>query len=365
MDTDFYMLWLSNIYGVGRKKIFQLLEYFKTPENIWSADIVELSKVEGIKYEIVMKIIKSKNEDNIYKIIENMDKDNINFISYFDDKYPKSLKNIYDPPLGLYIKGTMPDESLERISIIGTRRCTEYGKSVGFNIAKDLGERNFVIVSGMARGIDTVAHKGAIAGKGKTIAVLGNGIDICYPSENRSLMEKIINNGCVISEYPPKTAPLSYNFPARNRIISGLSRAVVVVEAGLNSGTFSTVESALENGRDVFAVPGNITSKYSAGTNELIKQGCPPITSFDDILFELGISYEEEEKEKYINENSENMSDDEKAVYEFLSLEPVSVDEIVNKLKKDITEIQYILFTLEISGYIQKLPSMKYIRKLS
>lgn len=363
MDKKFYSLWLSNIQGIGRKKIFYLLDYFNTPENIWNADINEFISIEGIKNETALKIIKSKNKDYVYNLMELMDKHNIDFITYFDKEYPKLLKNIYDPPFGFYIKGTMPDDALEKIGIIGARKCTDYGKSVAFNLANDLGERNIVIVSGMARGIDTAAHKGAIAGKGKTIAVLGCGLDICYPSENKYIMEKIIDNGCVISEFPPKTSPVSYNFPLRNRIISGLSKAIIVVEASEHSGTFSTVESALENGRDVFAVPGNITSKYSAGTNSLIKQGCPPITNFEDILFELGMSYEEEETEKYINNIPDNISIEEKQVFDCLSSEPVSVDYIVNKLKKDITEIQYILFTLEISGYIEKLPSMKYIRK--
>ena len=365
MDTEFYMLWLSNIKGVGRSKIFSLLNYFDSPKDIWNVSVDELINVSGINMGTALKIVKSRDEDSIYNLMEDMDRKNIGFISYFNKDYPENLRNIYDPPVGFYIKGYMPDNSLDKIGIVGARRCTEYGKSVSFNISEDLAKKNIVIVSGMARGIDTLAHKGALSGNGKTIAVLGNGLDICYPSENKNLMDKIIENGCVISEYPPKTAPAPYNFPARNRIISGISRAIIVVEASKNSGTFTTVDTALENGREVFAVPGNITSKYSEGTNSLIKQGCPVVTSADDILFELGISYDESKNQKYLEDiPNGDISKEELEVYKLISLEPTSVDDIVNKLKKDVTEVQYILFTLEIAGYIKKLPSMKYIRKL-
>ena len=365
MEYNYYMIWLSNIYNIKRSLIFSLIKYFKTPENIWNADINDLMEFKGLRKDTALKIIKSRDKSNIDNIIYNLDKNNVKFISYYDIKYPKNLKNIDDPPLGLYLKGNIPNTSFERISIVGTRNCTEYGKSVAFNIAKELADKNFVIVSGMARGIDTFAHKGALNSiKGGTIAVLGSGLDICYPPENNDIMQKIIEKGCIFSEYPLGTKPYSYNFPSRNRIISGLSKAVIVVEAAENSGTFSTVEYALDNGRDVFAIPGNITSRYSSGTNKLIKQGCPAITNINDILFELGSYYEEEEEERYISDIPEELSDEEKEVYKNLLFEPVSIDELVYKMQKDLTQLQYILFNLEISGYIKKLPSMKYVRKL-
>jgi len=274
------------------------------------------------------------------------------------------LKEIYSPPVGIYVKGILPDDDLDKVSVIGARRCSRYGAGLAYQTGKDLGRANVVVVSGMAKGIDTMAHKGTLDSGGLTIAVLGCGVDICYPSENRELMEVISNKGCLISEYPPGTEPSPHHFPNRNRIISGLSKVLVVVEAGKKSGTLITVDLALESGRSVFAFPGNVTSALSEGTNSLIKQGCYPITESNDILFELGITYNEDERQTFSKQVASKLSLEEKEIYEqIIDKEPVLAETICRKLHKNIQEVQYILSLLEIAGYIRKIPQAGYIRE--
>lgn len=364
MTEDLYVMWLSNIQGLGCKRVKDLIEYFGSAENIWNASLNTLLKVNFIPKHLIHKIYMSKDKEKVEKQLENLNKKNIQFISISNPKYPKLLKEIYDPPSILYIRGTLPDDDLEFVSIIGARRCSQYGSSVAYKLAKDLVKYNIVIVSGMARGIDSISQKGALDGGGYTIAVLGCGVDICYPPENRELMDKIIKHGCVISEYPPGTPPIGKNFPSRNRIISGLSKITVVVEAGKNSGTFITAEQALDNGRDVFAFPGNVTSPLSEGTNELIKEGCPAITSAEEILFELGIAYTNEELLNYLNNSAKGLNDEEKLIYDCIGIEGKTTEEIAYIINKPIQNLQYTLTMLEINGKIKKLHNGKYIKML-
>ena len=215
----------------------------------------------------------------------------------------------------------------------------------------------------MARGIDSEGHRGILDGGGKTIAVLGCGVDICYPAENKELMERIIENGCVISEYPPGMPAVAKNFPNRNRIIAGLSKMVVVVEAGKRSGTIITADLALDYGREVYAVPGNVTSALSYGTNALIKQGCPIITEGSDILSALGIAYKETEKVKFQIKTAENISPEEKEIFDLIEdSTPISAEALGRRLGRKVQEVQYILSLLELSGYIEKIPKAGYIR---
>ncbi len=232
-------------------------------------------------------ILKFKNIYNIDKYIGYMVKNNIEIISIQDQRYPEILKTIYDPPVSLYIRGNIEILNSCSIAIIGCRNCTQYGKNVAQKLAYNISKQEVNIVSGLAKGIDAIAHKGTIIAGGKTIAVLGNGLDTIYPSENITLAKEILKTGgAIISEYPLGEKPQKQNFPERNRIVSGLSKGIIVVEAKEKSGTLITVDFALEQGRDVFVVPGNIDSKNSAGTNELIKQGAKLITSYRDVIQE-------------------------------------------------------------------------------
>lgn len=358
---EFYLMWLSRVEGIGFKRANQLLEHFGSGEAIWYAEPEEIRQVLPDKMGEVL--LTSRDEDQLNEWIIELEEKQIDFYSYWHPRYPKLLKEIYHPPMGIYVRGELPDDEIDTVAIIGARKCSRYGATVAYEIAKDLGKTNVIVVSGMARGIDSEGHKGILDGGGKTIAVLGCGVDICYPPENRELMERIVENGCVLSEYPPGMPAVPGNFPARNRIIAGLSKMVVVVEAGKKSGTLITADMALECGRDVYVVPGNVTSALSYGTNALIKQGCPIITEGKDILISLGIAYKKEEKEKFKSKAAENISAEEKEVYDLIEEEtPISAEALCRKLQKEIQEVQYILSLLELSGYIVKIPQAGYVR---
>lgn len=255
---------------------------------MYDATREELLKIKSIGEQTAEIILDSKRKQEVDKHLEYMKKNNIEIISILDDEYPKSLRQIYDAPIALYILGNknILNEQIN-ISIIGCREYSEYGKQTAKKLAFELTKENITIVSGLAKGIDSFAHEGTLLAKGKTIAVVGNGLDIIYPKENIILAKQILNqNGAIISEYPLGTKPEKNNFPERNRIVSGISKGIIVVEAKKKSGTLITVDFALEQGRDVFVVPGNLNSENSEGTNDLIKQGAKIITNSKDIIEE-------------------------------------------------------------------------------
>ncbi|USF30937.1 DNA-processing protein DprA [Clostridium sp. MD294] len=360
---EYYMMWLSRIPSIGVHKAMLLLDYFGTAEEIWKASFSDLREVKGIGTFCCHAIKEAKKQTQLEKWIEELEEKEIRFVSIKNEQYPYLLKQIYDPPIGFYMRGYLPDDNIDKVSIVGARRCSHYGASVTYKLANDLAKANITVVSGMATGIDGIAHKGVLDGGGQTIAVLGTGVDICYPVEHKELMERIIQNGCVISEYPPNTPVYPQNFPKRNRIISGLSAITIVVEAGKKSGTLITADQALNNGREVFVVPGNVTSALSEGTNNLIKQGCPIITEFEDVLVALGIAFSEKEKQQFQQHMLENMKKEEKEVYDCIGQEAIDVETISRKLKREIQEVQYSLTLLEIMGRIRKLPQSGYIRE--
>ncbi len=361
---EFYIMWLSRCKRIGYKQICRLLAHFDTAKAVWLAAPEEIRGVKGLRKADADTIITSRDGELLDVWIDELEELGIQFYSYLHPKYPSLLKAIIDPPAGIYVRGTLPEDDIETVAIIGARRCTRYGLTTAYQIAKDLGKTNIIVISGMARGIDGSAHRGILDAGGRTIAVLGCGLDICYPAEHKDLMERIANNGCVISEYPPGTPAIPKNFPRRNRIISGLSKMVVVVEAGKRSGTLITADLALEYGRDVYVVPGNVTSPLSEGTNNLIKQGCPIITEGNDILQELGIAYSNEEKDVFSKKIRENLAPEQKEVYDLIpNQEPIFAEQIGRKLHKNIQDVQYILSILEALGHIEKLPQSGYCRK--
>ena len=360
---EYYLIWLARILLSQSKHAFALLGRFGSAEAIFHADVTQLQQALAHTPKLAHALISNRIPALLDEWIAELEEKDICFYSYFHPRYPSLLKEIYDPPLGIYVKGDLPEDDKNTVGVIGARNCSAYGASVTHRITKELGNANVIVVSGMARGIDSIAHCGVMDGGGRTIAVLGSGVDVCYPIENQNLMERIIQHGCVLSEYPPGTPALPYHFPARNRIISGLSKMIVVIEAGKRSGTLITADLALENGRDVFVVPGNVTSKLSEGTNNLIKQGCPIITESDDILLELGISYRENEKIQLYQKVLESLSPEEQIVYAQIPVDcSITAEEIARQLQKDIREVQYILSLLEISGHIRKLQQAGYIR---
>ena len=287
MHENHYMMWLFRSLGMNLRKTYILLEHFGSAMEVWNADDKMLLQINGVTQQTVHAL--NEGKECVADWIRELDSLGIRYISINDRCYPHLLREITDPPVGLYIKGDLPENDCVMISIIGARRCTDYGRNMAYKLSKNLAKEGIVIVSGMARGIDSMGHKGTLDANGRTIAVLGFGHKHCYPPENKSLMEEISKSGCLISEYPPDTEATRYNFPQRNRIIAGISQGLIVVEAGKKSGTLITVDFALDDGRTVMTLPANITSKASEGTNELIKQGCPIVTCTEDVLFELGV----------------------------------------------------------------------------
>lgn len=280
-----YWIWFSRIVGLSCAQKERLLKEFQSPEKIWGLDSKTLQQIEWLNYAEIKEIVSENYRKDLASYQQYIDTNKIKLITMFDDDYPETLKNIYDKPVILYAKGNVELLKKPGIAIVGSRSCSEYGKNVALKLAYDLAKHNITIISGLARGIDTYSHIGAVNAMGNTIAVIGNGLDRIYPYENRGLYERILqNNGLIITEYIMGTKPDRMNFPARNRIISALSDGVIVVEARKKSGALITADFALEQGKEIYAVPGNINSPNSQGTNELIKQGAYPITCMEDIL---------------------------------------------------------------------------------
>ncbi|MCL2456650.1 MAG: DNA-processing protein DprA, partial [Defluviitaleaceae bacterium] len=322
----------------------------------------ELSRAVSLSSQAANLFASRHSLQFIHEFRDNLYNRGIQYFSREHENFPALLKLIPDPPVGIFCIGNLPSENFLKIAIIGARKCSEYGLLTARTFAKPLAQAGVVVVSGMARGIDSMAHRGAIGGGGKTIAVLGCGADVCYPSENLNLREEIIHNGCVISEYPPGTTPLPAFFPARNRIISGLSHGVIVVEAGKKSGTLITVDQALDQGREVFAVPGSVSSKLSEGTNQLIKDGAIFVSDYTDVLSAFGINSQNEiEKQKKIIQKN-ILAPDEKQVYDNLNFEPVGIDALMESTGFDPGKTLLLCAQLEIKGLLRKLPGSRFIK---
>ena len=282
-----YWIWLSRIQEINDKEKQILIEKYKNPKELYNLNVSELLN-NGLNTLQAQGVINIKYKKGLDFYLDYINKNEINIVTIKDKRYPKILKNIYDYPLVLYVKGNANILNELYVAIIGSRLASDYGKKVSYKLSYELAINNINIISGMARGIDTYAHLGCIKANGKTLAVLGSGLDNIYPPENKKLYEQIIKTGgAVISEFFIGTKPIATNFPKRNRIISGMSKGVIIVEAKQKSGTFITTDFALEQGKEIYAVPGNITSLNSVGTNELIKQGAKLITNIEDVLYDI------------------------------------------------------------------------------
>lgn len=281
----YYWIWFYLLKTLDIIQKNKLIEIYKSPKQIFNLNEQELSNLFFLNESNIMEMCNKSNDELIKRYEKYMKEKNILMVNITDKEYPKKLKNIYAPPITLFLKGNIELLNKNIVAVIGCRIASKYGISTTRNLAYKLASKNIVIVSGLARGIDKVAHEGALRARGGTIAVLGSGVDVVYPPENIDVYKNILdNNGLIISEYIVGTKATPENFPARNRIISGISDGVVVVEAKKKSGSMITVDFALEQGKNVYAVPGNICSINSEGTNELIKQGAKIVTSYEDIL---------------------------------------------------------------------------------
>ena len=366
MDNNLLWFWLCNIKGIGIGKTKRLLKNFGSPQNIWDACKKEYEGISHINKQDIKNIVDSKDENRIYTEYSKLIERKIRFISVENEEYPDKLKSIYDPPYGLYVKGQMPSDEKPSIAIIGARKCSSYGKELAEYFSRELSNNGFQIISGLARGIDSCAHRGALSGNGLTYGVLGNGLNICYPQENINLLLEVEEKGGVISEFPLDSPPIPAHFPLRNRIISALSDGILVVEAAERSGSLITVDLGLEQGKDIFAIPGRLRDTLSQGTNKLIKAGAKMVVDIHDIIEEYNYFANKIKCEKQIiySEINKLLEKNEKIVYDCLSLEPKHIDKIVVEVKKNINEVSHILFMLELKEVVKQLPNKHFIKTI-
>jgi DNA processing protein len=367
MDRLEALVSLNMCLDIGSVRLGKLLEYFGKPENILKARREELMRVFGIGEKIADNILSVKQEQ-VDKELQLAKKLDLNIIPCDSPDYPRNLRYIHDPPIVLYVKGTIQEEDALAIGVVGSRRASFYGLASAEKIAADLCGSGFTVVSGLARGIDTAAHTGALKSKGRTIAVIGSGFNRLYPKENLALAEAISRQGAVISEFPIDAAPSRQSFPRRNRVISGLSLGVVVVEAARNSGALITANFALEQGREVFALPGKIDSANSYGTNDLIKQGAKLVTSIEDIIEEFQPVSRPKNAAVSLEETGSadsalpELSEQETAVFSLFQEEAVHLDEIAENSGVEISKIYSILLRLQHRSLIKELPGKQYVR---
>lgn len=352
---------LSLIKDIGPVTAKKLLSAFRSPQSIFEAGFDELRKIDDISDAKAKRIKGFNSWEKVAGEIESAEKLGIRIIKYTDREYPEPLRQIEDSPVLLYANGSLIEEDRYSIAIVGSRNMTEYGRKAAGNIAYELASCGLTVVSGMARGIDTAAHKGALKADGRSIAVLGCGLDKPYPPENMPLFGQLSRSGCVISEFPVGTPPLKENFPRRNRLISGLSLGVLVVEAATGSGSLITANCALEQGKDVFAVPGSISYRNSEGTNSLIKKGAKLVQKTEDILEELAPVLKNLLGFKGITGAASapktdklEINDEEKAICNILGSGARHIDEISRELKITPAKLSGLLLNLEIKGIIRQ-----------
>ncbi|MGV8980284.1 DNA-processing protein DprA [Clostridium sp.] len=352
-----YDIWFS-LVKLSPKIKLKLINDFQDTYKIWYYG-VQSKKTEYFKKALIDVLASAWNENEIDKVKRSLEINEIKSISYSEDKYPKKLKNYDDAPFILFYKGNiMPLNEGYNISIVGSRKYSNYGKDVTKIICRDLCANNINIISGMAKGIDSFAHETCLDNEGYTCAVLGSGLDIVYPKENLRMFHKIVGSGCVISEFLPRTPPYAYNFPLRNRIISALSDIIIVIEAGEKSGSLITANLALEQGKDVMAVPGSIFSNESKGTNKLIKDGAFPLTCVNDIFNLMGIEMKDTKKTPIVSFNSEIH----KGIYSILNDSPLHINDIIRVTNIDIKQLYEVLFEMQIKNEILCLSGNYYVR---
>ena len=348
--------------GVPRGRLIGLLKAAGSPERMFSPDS------DGLALNLAAENPPLFPREHIEEIDEQLSlgkKVRADIAAWSDPDYPALLKQIPSPPIALFSRGDLSVASRPAVAIVGSRRCSPSGKFVAEKLGRGLAGAGFVVVSGLARGIDSAAHRGALSAGGITVAVLGSGVDVCYPRENKKLLEEIEERGAVVSEFPLGTPPLKQNFPLRNRVISGLSSGVVVVEASEESGALVTAVHALEQNREVFAVPGDITLSSTAGSNRLLKEGARLVTCAQDIIEELAPSIGAElEPVRRTAAPLQPLSEDEEEVLECLSHVPVHVDELCEQLGREAPALLPVLLSLELRGLVRQEPGNRFVRSV-
>jgi DNA processing protein len=354
--SHFDLLKLALIPKISSTRLRNLIGHFKSPTAVLNADLNELKKVDLVDQKIASSIIQCDNNDKVKEQFEKLEKVNAKIITFWDDSYPEQLKNIIYPPAVLFVRGNASFSHKKMIAIVGTRRPSAYGVDSVKYFSSNLSREGITIVSGLAYGIDTLAHKTALEHGSNTIAVMGSGVDIIYPEQNKILSEEIIENGALVSEYAMGTSPSIKNFPARNRIISGLSLGVIVIESDTDGGSMITARFAFDQNREVYAIPGNINSKKSRGTNKLIKENSAKLVqSFDDILVDLNLKLSKKDDRKKVKPDFQ-LTLSENLVINILKSSQKHVDTISDEADLPISETLVTLLNLELKGLVRQLP---------
>ncbi len=352
-----YWVGFNLIRGIGAVRMQNLINHFMDLESAWHASPTELAQA-GLGSKLIERCIQARDQFDLDQIWENINSLGIQILTWADESYPVRLKEIEQPPPVLYIRGDYLQDDLFAVAVVGTRRITPYGRQITEELCSYLAGNGITVISGMARGVDAAAHTATLKMGGRTIAVLGSGVDRIYPPEHRSLASQILTCGALVSDYAPGTAPEAANFPPRNRIISGLSLAVVVVEAGETSGALITAGFAAEQGREVFAVPGSILAPQSKGTNKLIQTGAQPLLSPADILQALNLTQADEQKSARRVLPADSL---EGRLLQILGDEPLHVDEIRNRSDLPIEQVSASLVLMELKGMVRQVGGMNYV----
>jgi len=352
-----YWIGFNLIKGIGAVRMQALIQHFGDLEVAWRAAPIDLARA-GLSLKLIERIVQARQHVDLEKVWAKIEAQGIKILTWEDEMYPQRLKEIDQPPPVLYIRGSYLPDDLFAVAIVGTRRVTAYGRQITEELAVYLASNGITVVSGLARGVDAIAHQTALKAGGRTIGVLGSGVDKIYPPEHRGLAEKMTESGAIVSDYAPGTPPDASNFPPRNRIISGLSLAVVVIEAGETSGALITAEFAAEQGREVFAVPGSILAPQSKGTNKLIQNGALPLLSVNDLMQALNLTRMGEHKaaRKFIPSD-----ETEARLMAVLSEEPLHVDAIRNQTELPIEKVSATLALMELKGMVRQVGGMNYV----
>lgn len=368
IEDEIYRYWIGSIGNISSKKIMAILDFFGNPKDAYFASDKALEDMKnslnakgiGINDRDIGAIVSSRNSDTLKRNHNYLKTHGIYYVTIPDDSYPDKLRNIYDPPFLLYLKGNPIPKDKKALAVIGARECSPYGKEVAKYLAGAIAKEGIIIISGLARGVDSYAHLGTISVGASTYAVLGCGIDICYPAENINLYMDIQQKGGIISEYGPGVKPLSYHFPMRNRIISALSDGILVIEAREKSGSLITVDMGLDQGKNIYAVPGRITDKLSAGCNNLIKMGAKVVTSPSDILEDLLNYYSNDNEQE--KSPPELLSEAEQIIYDILSFAPKHIAEISEQSGFPVDKLMEHMLSLELKNLIEQCAKNYYVK---
>ncbi len=350
--------------GIGAARLRALVNHFGNPESVFTASEKELAAVDGIDRGLAGKILSRQDfEQEIQLQLSRLNKWEARLVTFWDKEYPENLKKIYDPPVMLFVRGSLAVTDKYSVSIVGTRAPTSYGKHMAEKFANALSNQGLTIVSGLARGVDTVAHTTTVRAGGRTIAVLGSGVDVIYPSENRKLAEQILMGGAIVSEYYMGSKPDAVNFPRRNRIISGISLGTILIETDINGGAMITAGTALDQNREVFAVPGPVSEKKSRGTNRLIKEGrAKLVEDVTDVLDELRYKLKPILRSQPPSQPRVQLTIFEQKVFDLLGEEPEHIDALGERCGMAISDLLVQLLSLELKGIVKQLPGKYFVK---